>query len=102
MTAPSEPLGADRRGILFVLSSPSGAGKTTLSRKLLAEDPEFTLSISATTRPPSGSHVASRSLVADPALSPTGAPSHRPMAYTPPRAVATNASPFGWRPIPSR
>lgn len=52
MTAPSEPLGADRRGILFVLSSPSGAGKTTLSRKLLAEDPEFTLSISATTRPP--------------------------------------------------
>jgi len=52
MTAPSEPLGADRRGILFVLSSPSGAGKTTLSRKLLAEDLEFTLSISATTRPP--------------------------------------------------
>jgi guanylate kinase len=43
--------GADRRGILFVLSSPSGAGKTTLSRKLLAEDPVFTLSISATTRP---------------------------------------------------
>jgi len=43
---------ADRRGILFVLSSPSGAGKTTLSRKLLAEDPEFILSISATTRQP--------------------------------------------------
>ncbi|HSF93490.1 MAG TPA: guanylate kinase [Thermohalobaculum sp.] len=43
---------ADRRGILFVLSSPSGAGKTTLSRRLLAEDPAFTLSISATTRPP--------------------------------------------------
>ena len=35
-----------------MLSSPSGAGKTTLSRKLLAEDPVFTLSISATTRPP--------------------------------------------------
>jgi guanylate kinase len=48
MTTPD----ADRRGILFVLSSPSGAGKTTLSRKLLAEDPVFTLSISATTRPP--------------------------------------------------
>ncbi len=48
MTTPS----SDRRGILFVLSSPSGAGKTTLSRKLLAEDPVFTLSISATTRPP--------------------------------------------------
>jgi guanylate kinase len=42
----------DRRGILFVLSSPSGAGKTTLSRKLLTEDPAFTLSISATTRRP--------------------------------------------------
>lgn len=42
----------DRRGILFVLSSPSGAGKTTLSRKLLAKDPNFTLSISVTTRPP--------------------------------------------------
>jgi len=42
----------DRRGILFVLSSPSGAGKTTLSRKLLAEDPAFTLSVSATTRAP--------------------------------------------------
>jgi guanylate kinase len=44
--------GDDRRGILFVLSSPSGAGKTTLSRRLLAEDPTFRLSISATTRPP--------------------------------------------------
>jgi len=42
----------DRRGILIVLSSPSGAGKTTLSRRLLAEDPSFRLSISATTRPP--------------------------------------------------
>ena len=48
MTLPS----TDRRGILFVLSSPSGAGKTTLSRKLLAEDAGFTLSISATTRNP--------------------------------------------------
>jgi len=44
--------GNHRRGILFVLSSPSGAGKTTLSRWLLAEDPSFRLSISATTRPP--------------------------------------------------
>jgi len=44
--------GDDRRGILFVLSSPSGAGKTTLSRRLLADDPDFSLSISATTRPP--------------------------------------------------
>lgn len=45
------PARLDRRGILFVLSSPSGAGKTTLSRRLLAEDEAFTLSISATTRP---------------------------------------------------
>jgi guanylate kinase len=38
-----------RRGLMLVLSSPSGAGKTTLSRKLLA-DPAVTLSISVTTR----------------------------------------------------
>ena len=40
-----------RRGLLFILSSPSGAGKTTLSRKLLEADPAIELSISATTRP---------------------------------------------------
>jgi len=39
-----------RRGLMLVLSSPSGAGKTTLSRKLLASDPDITLSVSATTR----------------------------------------------------
>ncbi len=43
---------APRRGLMFVLSSPSGAGKTTLSRRLLAEETEIALSISATTRPP--------------------------------------------------
>lgn len=41
-----------RRGLLFILSSPSGAGKTTLSRMLLETDPEIKLSISATTRAP--------------------------------------------------
>ncbi len=41
-----------RRGVMLVLSSPSGAGKTTLSRMLLEEDAEITLSISVTTRPP--------------------------------------------------
>ena len=41
-----------RRGLMFILSSPSGAGKTTLSRMLLAKDPEIKLSVSATTRPP--------------------------------------------------
>ena len=40
-----------RRGLLIVLSSPSGAGKSTISRMLLAADPEITMSISATTRP---------------------------------------------------
>lgn len=39
-----------RRGLMLVLSSPSGAGKTTLSRKLLAEDRGVTLSVSVTTR----------------------------------------------------
>lgn len=41
-----------RRGLLFILSSPSGAGKTTLSRMLLKADPDIRLSVSATTRPP--------------------------------------------------
>ena len=41
-----------RRGLMFILSSPSGAGKTTLSRMLLAAHPEIKLSVSATTRPP--------------------------------------------------
>lgn len=40
-----------RRGVLFVLSSPSGAGKTTLARRLLAADDRLTLSVSVTTRP---------------------------------------------------
>ncbi len=40
-----------RRGLMFVLSSPSGAGKTTLSRMLLKADRRITLSISVTTRP---------------------------------------------------
>jgi len=40
-----------RRGLLIVLSSPSGAGKSTISRRLMADDPTITMSISATTRP---------------------------------------------------
>jgi len=40
-----------RRGLMLVLSSPSGAGKTTLSRKLLLEERGIELSISVTTRP---------------------------------------------------
>jgi guanylate kinase len=40
-----------RRGLMLVLSSPSGTGKTTLSRRLLEVDPAVQLSVSATTRP---------------------------------------------------
>lgn len=43
--------GVERRGLMFVLSSPSGAGKTTLSRMLVAETPDLQMSVSATTRP---------------------------------------------------
>ena len=39
-----------RRGLILVLSSPSGAGKTTISRRLLANDKDITLSVSHTTR----------------------------------------------------
>jgi guanylate kinase len=41
-----------RRGLLLIVSSPSGAGKTSLSRRLVADHADLTLSISATTRPP--------------------------------------------------
>src|SRR5882762_9052489 len=41
-----------RRGLMFVLSSPSGAGKTTLSRRLLDNDAGVQMSVSVTTRPP--------------------------------------------------
>jgi guanylate kinase len=40
-----------RRGILLVLSSPSGAGKTTITRELVARDPHLHISVSVTTRP---------------------------------------------------
>ncbi|MCM8729657.1 guanylate kinase [Hephaestia sp. GCM10023244] len=47
----SDPHGFKRRGVLFVLSSPSGAGKSTIARKLLAAHAELGVSVSATTRP---------------------------------------------------
>ncbi|SMQ69783.1 guanylate kinase [Altererythrobacter xiamenensis] len=47
----SETDALHRRGLLFILSSPSGAGKTTISRMLLGADDEIALSVSATTRP---------------------------------------------------
>ncbi len=44
--------GFKRRGVLFVLSSPSGAGKSTIARKLLAAEDDLSMSVSATTRGP--------------------------------------------------
>lgn len=41
-----------RRGLMFILSSPSGAGKTTVSRMLLNHDPRLRMSVSVTTRAP--------------------------------------------------
>lgn len=51
----ANPDGSDalqRRGLMFILSSPSGAGKTTISRMLLERDAHIRMSVSATTRPP--------------------------------------------------
>ncbi len=49
-----------RRGLMFVLSSPSGAGKTTMSRRLLVDDPEIVMSVSVTTRPPRPGEIEGR------------------------------------------
>ncbi len=47
--ATTNPL--QRRGVLFILSSPSGAGKSTIARMILESDEDIGLSVSATTRP---------------------------------------------------
>ena len=49
-----------RRGLMLVLSSPSGAGKTTLSKQLLEADKNISLSVSATTRPMRSGEVHSK------------------------------------------
>ncbi|OJU05212.1 MAG: guanylate kinase [Rhizobiales bacterium 65-79] len=46
-----------RRGVMLVLSSPSGAGKSTIARNLLESDPSLELSVSVTTRPRRGSEI---------------------------------------------
>ena len=54
MTGASSDISTDtlhRRGLMFILSSPSGAGKTTIARRILAEDGHIRLSVSYTTRP---------------------------------------------------
>ena len=43
--------GVERRGLMFVLSSPSGAGKSTLARLLIERMPDLSMSVSVTTRP---------------------------------------------------
>ncbi len=47
-----EDLIGQRRGLLFILSSPSGAGKSSISRRLLTDESQLTFSVSATTRKP--------------------------------------------------
>ena len=47
---PNDP-SIKRRGLMLVLSSPSGAGKSTIARNLLEADPQIRLSVSVTTRP---------------------------------------------------
>lgn len=47
----SDKIDITRRGLMLVLSSPSGAGKSTISRALLEKHPDLTMSVSATTRP---------------------------------------------------
>ena len=46
-----------RRGLMLVLSSPSGAGKSTIARNLIESDTGFELSVSVTTRPRRGSEI---------------------------------------------
>lgn len=45
-----DPYAIKRRGLMFVLSSPSGAGKSTIARAILSQDSDITMSVSATTR----------------------------------------------------
>jgi guanylate kinase len=51
MSTTEPPATIHRRGFLLVLSSPSGAGTTTITRRLLDRDPTLSLSVSVTTRP---------------------------------------------------
>lgn len=53
-------MGVERRGLMFVMSSPSGAGKTTISRLLLERESNISLSVSVTTRPPRPGEVDGR------------------------------------------
>ena len=50
----------EKRGMMFVLSSPSGAGKTTLTKKIAENNKNFTISISYTTRKPRSNEINGR------------------------------------------
>ncbi|HUA52634.1 MAG TPA: guanylate kinase [Candidatus Sulfotelmatobacter sp.] len=54
------PIQMRRRGVMLIVSSPSGAGKTTISRLLLEREKDLTMSVSATTRPRRPSEVSGR------------------------------------------
>lgn len=58
MTPPAAKIA--RRGLLLVLSSPSGAGKTTLARELLRADADIAMSVSVTTRSPRPGEIEGR------------------------------------------
>ncbi len=62
MTAPQklQPIQIARRGLMLVISSPSGAGKSTIARNLLEADSGISLSISVTTRQRRPSEIAGR------------------------------------------
>ena len=55
--------GIARRGLMLILSSPSGAGKTTIAGRLLEIEPNLSMSVSATTRPPRPGEVDGRDYV---------------------------------------
>jgi guanylate kinase len=57
MAAGHTSAGLRRRGLMLVLSSPSGAGKSTIARNLLESDHELSLSVSVTTRARRGSEI---------------------------------------------
>ena len=57
---PAAPSAIRRRGFLLVLSSPSGAGKTTITKRLIERDPSLSLSVSVTTRKLRGSEADGR------------------------------------------
>ena len=60
MMSDTVPTVISRRGVMIVLSSPSGAGKSTISRRLLEQEANLTMSVSVTTRPRRPSEVSGR------------------------------------------